>query len=85
MSNRHDLDLTQATRRAVTVTPNDSTDLDRPTRGLYIGTAGTITVIHVDDTAPVTYPTTVAGLVYPWAVRRVYSTGTTALNIFAQY
>lgn len=81
---RHDLDLTQPAKRAVVVTPNDAIDLDAPTRGIYIGTAGAIKVLHVHDAVPVTYPTTIAGMVYPWAVRRIYATGTTALNIIAQ-
>lgn len=85
MSTRYDLDRTQPTRHALAVTPNDDTDLSIITRGLYIGTAGTVTVLHADDADPVTYPVTLGGVVYPWAVRRVYATGTTALNIIAQY
>ena len=57
--------------------------IQQTTTGTYAA-SGTITVLHVDDTAPVTYPVTVGGLIYPWAVRRVYSTGTTAINIIAQ-
>jgi hypothetical protein len=84
MAERHDLDQTQSTRRAFAVTPNDSVNLDIHTRGLYIGTAGTIRVTHVEDTSPTDYPTTVAGSVYPWAVKKVHATGTTASNIIAQ-
>lgn len=82
---RYDLDTTQPTRQALTITPNDSTVFDRPTRGLYIGVAGTIQVLHVDDTSPVTYATTVAGMVYPWAVKKVYASGTTATSIVGQF
>lgn len=84
MSERPDLDKTQSTRRAFPVTPSDATLFSEPTRGLYIGTAGTIRVLHAQDTTPVDYPTTVAGYVYPWAVIKVYSSGTTATGIIAQ-
>jgi hypothetical protein len=82
---REDLDRTQSTRSAVAVTPNDSADLDRHTRGIYIGTAGTIRVTHVEDTSPTNYPITIGGSVYPWAVKRIHSTGTTATDIIAQF
>lgn len=84
MSNQAHIDKTQSTRRAFAITPNDSADLDTSTRGLYIGTAGTIRVTHVDDTVVTNYPVTVGGYVYPWAVKRVHATGTTALNIIGQ-
>jgi hypothetical protein len=81
---RFDLDKTQSTVRAFAVTPNDSTDLLAHTRGLYIGGVGTIRVTHVLDTDPTDYPVTAAGYIYPWAVKRVHATGTTATNIIAQ-
>ena len=81
---RFDLDKTQSTRRAFAVTPNDSTDLNSHTRGVYIGGEGTIRVTHVDDTAATDYPVTVAGYIYPWAVKRIHASGTTATNIIAQ-
>jgi hypothetical protein len=40
-------------------------------------------VIHVDDSDPVDYPVTIAGAIYPIAVKRVHSTGTTATDIIA--
>lgn len=84
LGDRSDLDVTRPTREAFVVTPNDSV-IFREMCGLYIGTAGAIKVLHADQSDPVTYPTTVAGYVYPWAVKRVYSTDTTASNIIAQY
>ena len=81
---RVDLDVTRSTREAVEITPNDS-EIIRETRGLYIGTAGAIRVMHADGLVAVTYPVTVGGYVYPWAVKRVYSTGTTAADIIGQY
>lgn len=81
---RQDLDKTQSARRAFAVTPHDTNLLDVATRGIYIGTAGTIRVLHEKDSAPVTYPVTISGAIYPWAVTRVYATGTTATDIIAQ-
>ncbi len=81
---RYDLDLTQAARRAYVVTPDNDNDLPIATRGIYIGTAGTLKVLHVGDTSPVTYPVTIAGCIYPLAVKRIYATGTGASDIIAQ-
>ena len=85
MSDRQDLNITQSTRRGLAVTPSDATIFAVPTRGLYIGVAGTIRVMHADDIAVTDYPVTVAGYIYPWAVTRVYSSGTTATSIVAQF
>ena len=84
MADRRDLDFTQSTFRAFAVTPTDGVDLVRHTRGLYIGVAGTIRVTHVGDSDPTDYPITVGGYIYPWAVKRVHATGTTATSIIAQ-
>ena len=85
MSCREDLDRTQSARRALVVTPSDSATLGRETRGLYIGTAGTIRVLHTEDSDPVTYPVIIAGMVYPWSVIQVFATGTSASDIIAQF
>lgn len=82
---RYDLDITRGTREAVAITPDDDAIFARPTRGLYIGTAGAVTVIHADQSTPVTYNTTIAGYVYPWAVKAVYATGTSASDIIGQF
>lgn len=85
MSERADTDLTQSTRRAQLVTPNDGTVFPAPTRGLYIGVAGSIRVMHADGVVATDYPVTVAGSVYPWAVKQVFASGTTADSIVAQF
>lgn len=64
------------------VTPNDTTDI-APTRALWVGGAGAVAVIFVDDTDPVTLSGVPAGTLLPFAVRRVLSTGTTATLIRA--
>lgn len=82
--NRYDIDITRGAEDAHTITPNDST-IFPVTRGLYIGTAGAITVLHEKSFTPVTYPTTIAGYIYPWHVIKVLSTGTAASDIIGQY
>lgn len=75
--------------RAVSVTPNDSTDLAEVTRALNVhkGTGGTTTdiaVIMAGDSAAVTMAFAV-GTVIPIRVRRVLSTGTDATRVVALY
>jgi hypothetical protein len=73
-------------RRAIAVTPSDSTDFlntgDVP-KSLYIGGAGTLVVQMVDDTATVTFSGLLAGTTLDVRPRRVLATGTTATNIIA--
>lgn len=66
---------------AFAITPNDSSDLAQPIRGLYIGGAGNIVVLFEGDTSPVTLVGLVAGVVHPLAVKKVFATGTTATSI----
>lgn len=76
-------------RYAAAVTPNDSIDLSDPTRGLYVGGAGDVTVIMAGDNAagvtnnPQTFSSVPAGTTLPICVTRVKSTGTTATLIQA--
>lgn len=81
---RPDRDKTQSVTKAFNVTPNDSVDLPRDANAIYIGGVGTIRILHVNDTSPTDYPVTIAGMIYPWTARRIYSTGTTAQDIRAQ-
>lgn len=71
--------------KAVTITPNDSTDLaNGPTRALFIGTAGTV-VVTMADGNDVTFTGLSAGVIHWLSVKRVKATGTTATNIVALY
>jgi hypothetical protein len=84
MSDRFDLDFTRPTQRGAVIVPSD-TEVFKATRGLYIGTAGAITVVHADDPTPILYLTTIAGYIYPWSVTKVLAAGTTAGDIRGQY
>jgi hypothetical protein len=72
---------------AVAITPNDGTEINRITRGIYIGGAGNLAVVFCDDpdAAPVTLTGLAAGVWHPMQVRRVMATNTTATLILAGY
>jgi hypothetical protein len=72
---------------AAAVTANDTADLPRsPTRGLYIGTAGTGTLkVDMAGGDTVTFAGLTAGTRLPIAVTRVYATGTGVSSIVALY
>lgn len=67
------------------ISPNNSADLDRPTRGIYVGGAGNIVVTFLESGEAITITGVLAGTVYPFRVRRVYSTGTTATSLVGLY
>jgi len=68
---------------AFAITPSDTTvyEAEDVPKALFIGGTGNIRVLFVDDDTPVTLVNVAAGSVYPFKVRRVYSTSTTATNI----
>lgn len=68
--------------RAEAVTPHDTNDLDAATRGLYVGTAGALTVITAGGDT-VTLVAVPAGSILPLSVTRVLATGTDADDIVA--
>jgi len=65
---------------AVTVTPNDATDLAVAGRALYVGTTGNLAVVTVGGSTVTLVG--VSGWV-PVRVSRVLATGTTASDIVA--
>tara|TARA_R110000787_G_scaffold99975_1_gene204778 strand:- start:186 stop:446 length:261 start_codon:yes stop_codon:yes gene_type:complete len=66
---------------AFAVTPSDSVDLAFIARSLFIGVAGTVSVITKEGTTvSFTLP---AGFILPLEVSRVRATGTTATGIVA--
>ena len=71
-------------RSATEITPNDTTDLTTPTRGIYLGASGNVKVDMVDS-GTVTFSSMAAGMVHPLRVKRIYATGTTATSIIGVY
>ena len=88
--------LTTPVTDAVTITPSDAVDgtgnigyidadtLSKPTKGVWVGTAGNITVQLLEGDAPVQFMNVPEG---HWDVRavRIALTGTTANNLLALY
>lgn len=70
--------------RLSAVTPSDSTDLTGA-RGVYVGGAGDVALMALDDSTAVTFSGVLAGSILPVRVKRVMSTNTTATNIVAIY
>jgi hypothetical protein len=77
------LDTGPATR-AVSITPDDDTLLDRITRAVWVGGAGDLAVLMADDSA-VTFVGVQAGALLPIRVKRVNATDTTATGILGLY
>ena len=67
------------------VTPDDGDDLAHDTRGLMVSVAGDVQVDFVSAGSEIVLTGLLAGVVYPFQVRRVYSTNTTATGILALY
>ena len=61
------------------VTPNDSADLAIATRGIMAGVAGNIEIDGVLSGVAVVVPV-LAGIVYPFRVKKVYAANTTATS-----
>jgi hypothetical protein len=74
-------DAEKPARYAVAVTPSDSTDLTRMSRGLFVGGAGNLSVVMAGDSATVVFTGVPAGAFLPIRVHRVNAT--TATNIVA--
>jgi hypothetical protein len=78
-------DSTVSAHRATVVTASDTTVFVQPTRALYIGGAGNITVDMADGGPPIPFVGVQGGTILPIQVTRIYATGTTATSIVALY
>lgn len=73
--------IVEPAANAAAITPNNGADLAANTRGLYVGVSGDVKVDMVTGGTGVTFVGLAAGIIHPLQVKRVYATGTTALNI----
>jgi hypothetical protein len=78
----HESGLTSPIRNIAAVTPNNDADLPTVSRALYIGTGGTLKVTMQGGMTE-TFVGVLAGVWYPFSVKRVWATGTTAASIVA--
>jgi hypothetical protein len=67
---------------AFAITPSDTVPLEFFSRAIYVGGAGNISVVMLDDST-IPFAGLVAGSILPIRVKRVNSTGTTATNLVA--
>lgn len=65
------------------ITPNDSTPLTQPTRMIYVGGAGDVTVVLLGDSAAITLKAVPIGTVLQVRASVVKATATTATNLVA--
>ncbi len=70
---------------AAAVTPSDTVDLAVPTRGLYVGGAGNLSVEMKTTGSAIVFTGVPQGSVLPIAVTRVNATLTTATAIVALF
>ena len=66
------------------ITPSDTVDLERNTRGLYVGGIGDVTV-DMAGGGTITFVALSSGVIHPLQVKRVYATGTDASDIIGVY
>jgi hypothetical protein len=78
-------DATVSAHRASTITPSNVTVFEQPTRGLYVGSFGNLTVDMADGGSSVVFVGVQGGTILPIQVTRIYATGTTATNIVGLY
>ena len=78
-------DATVSAHQASAITTSDSTIYQQPTRALYIGGAGNITVDMADGGTAVLFSAVQGGTILPIQVTRIYAIGTTATSIVALY
>ena len=77
--------ITAPVSNAFEITPNDTTDLNYVTRGLYVSAVADV-VVDMNDSGTVTLTNLAPGVLHPLRVRRVYATGTSAgLTIIGAY
>lgn len=72
-------------KNAVAVTPSDTVDLSYTTKGLWVGTAGTIKVNMSGSGTAVSFLAVANGTWIPGAFTRVYNTDTSADDIVAMW
>lgn len=65
---------------AFDITPSDDADLEKTTRGLYVGVSGDVKV-DMSDGETVTFVGLSAGVAHPICAKKIYDTGTSATDI----
>ena len=77
-------DRTESSPAYAVVTPHDSTNFTKLTRGLYVGGTGNLVAV-MDDGTTCLFSAIPVGTILPIQCKRVNSTSTTATLIVALY
>ena len=75
---------TSSAAGAAAISPSDTTNLARVTRGVYIGGSGNVSSLMADGST-VVFVGAQSGSVLPIRVQRINAAGTTATNLLALY
>jgi len=78
------LDSTFPAFGAFEITPHDTNNFTKNTRGIFVGTGGELAVVMANDDE-VTFSNVQSGCVLPIQCKRVLDTGTTATNLVGVY
>lgn len=78
-------DLLAPASRAVAVTPNDNTTLANVTKRIWVGGTGAVKLDTVGGDVGVIYSAVPAGTYLRVRATKIYSTGTTATLIVAEF
>lgn len=70
---------------AFAITPSDSDDLERFTRGIYVGGAGDVEIDLVQSGEAIVFSSVAAGSIIPVRAKRVRDANTTATNLVGLY
>lgn len=75
--------LEQPAKHLVSISPNDSTDLSQPVRGIYVGGGGDLVLVAINDADGATQTLTAIpqGTFVPVITKRVMATNTTASQL----
>lgn len=74
----------QFAEETAAITPHDTNNLSKPTRGLYVGVAGHVKIVDIAGNTT-TFNNLAAGQIHWIRATRVFSTGTTATSIVGIY
>jgi len=68
-------------QRCFEIVPDDVAELQIATKALYVGSAGDLTLVSLQSSAPVTFRNVPAGAILDIRVKKVLAASTTAADI----
>lgn len=77
--------IRDSAKHTYAITPHNTNELPVYTRGIYVGTGGTVVVRGISDTVSTTWVNVPSGFVMPVQAKIVEATGTTASNLIGLY